>query len=106
MQVYLHHDLQYYCIIAEPSSIIGTRIFRKHLFPELSMNDDDDEYIIDPELPLLNHMTRRILAESIFFLVKDDEAQYKAILHSMAELVPYSLVEDGMLHHCVHRDLY
>jgi ubiquitin carboxyl-terminal hydrolase 34 len=49
-----------------------------------------------PRIPLLNPLTRRTLAETIFYLVKDDEAQYKAILVLLTALVPYAAIEDGM----------
>lgn len=73
-------------------------MFRQHLFPDLSVDDDEDDEdeIIVPRIPLLNPLTRRTLAETIFYLVKDDEAQYKAILVLLTALVPYAAIEDGM----------
>jgi ubiquitin carboxyl-terminal hydrolase 34 len=59
-------------------------------------DDDDEDEIIVPRIPLLNPVTRRILAETIFYLVKDDEAQYRAILLQLTALVPYAAIEDGM----------
>lgn len=58
--------------------------------------DEDEDDIIVPRIPLLNPMTRHTLADTIFFLVKDDESQYKAVLANMAALVPYAAIEDGM----------
>lgn len=60
------------------------------------MDDDDDDEIIVPRIPLLNPLTRRTLAETIFYLVKDDEAQYRNILAQLTALVPYAAIEDGM----------
>ena len=71
-------------------------MFRHHLFPDLSVDDEDDEAFV-PRIPLLNPLTRRTLVETIFYLVKDDEAQYRNILAQMTALVPYAAIEDGML---------
>jgi ubiquitin carboxyl-terminal hydrolase 34 len=57
--------------------------------------DDDQDEIIVPTVPLLNPVTRRILAETILNLVKDDEAQYRNILAQLTALVPYVVGEDG-----------
>ena len=77
------------------NSTIGTALFRTHLFPDLSVDDDEDEIIV-PRIPLLNPMTRRTLAETIFYLVKDNVTQYKATLENLTTLVPYAAIEDGM----------
>jgi len=70
-------------------------LFGRHLFPDLTV--DDEEEIIVPTVPLLNPVTRRILAETILNLVKDDDAQYRNILTQLSALVPYVASEDGML---------
>jgi ubiquitin carboxyl-terminal hydrolase 34 len=57
--------------------------------------DDDQDEIIVPTVPLLNPVTRRILAETILNLVKDDELQYRNILAQLTALVPYVVGEDG-----------
>ena len=42
-------------------------------------------------------MTRQLISETVCFLVKDDEQQYKEVLSSLAELVPYDAkFEEGM----------
>lgn len=74
-------------------SSIGTQLFRKHMFPELSM-DNDDEEVITPTLPLLSASTRHTMADTIYLLVKDDETQYKAILATLLRLVPYDTIND------------
>jgi ubiquitin carboxyl-terminal hydrolase 34 len=74
-------------------SAIGTELFRTHMFPELSL-DNDDLDVISPTLPLLNAATRHTLADAIYFLVKDDEMQYKAILAALLQLVPYATIDD------------
>ncbi len=76
-------------------STIGTDLFRTHLFPDLSVDEDEDDIIV-PRIPLLNPLTRHTLADTIFFLVKDDELEYKAVLANMTALVPYAAIEDGM----------
>ena len=41
-------------------------------------------------------MTRQLLAETIYFLVKDDEQQYKQILLYLSNLVRYDgNIDDG-----------
>ncbi|KAN0095287.1 ubiquitin C-terminal hydrolase-like protein [Hyaloscypha variabilis] len=75
-------------------SAIGPALFRRHLFPDLTVDDDQDEIIV-PTVPLLNPVTRRILAETILNLVKDDEPQYRNILAQLTALVPYVVGEDG-----------
>jgi ubiquitin carboxyl-terminal hydrolase 34 len=74
-------------------SSIGTELFRKHMFPELSLDSDDDD-TITPTLPLLNPTTRHTMADTIYALVKDDETQYKAVLSSLSALVPYAGMDD------------
>ena len=79
---------------------LGPELFRKHLFPAISTeilddNSDDDQLIV-PRIPLLNSVTRHIIAETIFFLVKDDQEQYRAILGDLVQLVQYDdTIEDG-----------
>ncbi len=79
--------------VSKPYSTLGTNLFRQHLFPELSIGEDD-KYLI-PRIPLLNPTTRRTMSDTIYFLVKDDEEQYKALLMQLSQLVPHS-TEDGM----------
>ncbi len=80
-------------------SVIGTKLFRKHLFPELSIDgdDDDDNLTLTPTIPLLNTVTRQLMTETVFQLVKDDETQYREILTNLSTLVPYANIEDGMV---------
>ncbi|KAI1001681.1 hypothetical protein K3495_g6520 [Podosphaera aphanis] len=66
---------------------IGTKLFRKHLFPSLS---ETTEELIIPKIPLLNSKTRSIMAETVFFLIKDDELQFWEVLLSMESLVSYA----------------
>jgi ubiquitin carboxyl-terminal hydrolase 34 len=59
--------------------------------------DYDEGEELTPRIPVLNPATRNIMAEMVYFLVKDDETQYRAILVHLSALVPYSpLIEDGM----------
>jgi ubiquitin carboxyl-terminal hydrolase 34 len=41
-------------------------------------------------------LTRQTTAEAIFYLVRDDEVQYKAVMGHLAALVPYAGGDDGM----------
>jgi len=80
------------------SSELGTGLFQKHLFPELYEDHiDDGDRLIVPKIPLQNTMTRRLMAETIFFLVKEDEQQYRAILNLLENLVPYDPNEEGKI---------
>lgn len=73
------------------------KLFRKHLFPELSQDVfEHDDDVIEPRIPLLNSMSRHTISETIFYLIKDDEVQYRKLLALMHDLVPYDLVEDGL----------
>ncbi|KAH6712037.1 ubiquitin C-terminal hydrolase-like protein [Leptodontidium sp. MPI-SDFR-AT-0119] len=74
-------------------STLGTELFRRHLFPELSNEEEDEEVVA--QIPLLNPQTRRTLAETVYFLVKDDEVQYKALLLELSRLVPNVDTDDG-----------
>lgn len=76
------------------TSTLGTELFRRHLFPELSNEEEDEEVVA--QIPLLNPQTRRTLAETVYFLVKDDEVQYKALLLELSRLVPNVDTDDGM----------
>ncbi|KAF8857285.1 ubiquitin C-terminal hydrolase-like protein [Acephala macrosclerotiorum] len=71
---------------------IGTKLFKTHLFPELSVEQQD---VIKTSIPLLNPVTRQTLAETIYFLVKDDEREYLKVVSLMAELVPYERSDEG-----------
>ncbi|RKF63805.1 putative ubiquitin hydrolase [Golovinomyces cichoracearum] len=72
-------------------SHIGTKLFRKHLFPEISCIKDTSSL---PNIPLLNSKTRNILAETVFFLIKDDETEYCNVLLTMDSLLPYVTRQD------------
>ncbi|CZT00238.1 related to DFFRY protein [Rhynchosporium graminicola] len=74
-------------------SILGAQLFREHLFPELSIDEEDEELVA--KVPLLNPTTRRTLAETVYFLVKDDEVQYRALLLELSRLVPHVDTDDG-----------
>lgn len=73
-------------------SHIGTGLFRKHLFPTTS---DSRDGILSPAMPLLNSKTRVVIAEIVFFLIKDDEVQYREVLANMDSLLPYVPNQDG-----------
>ncbi|KAL2064045.1 hypothetical protein VTL71DRAFT_4539 [Oculimacula yallundae] len=74
-------------------SSLGTQLFREHLFPELSVEEEDEDVVA--KVPLLNPSTRRTLAETVYFLVKDDEVQYRALLNELSRLVPNVDTDDG-----------
>lgn len=73
--------------------MIGTNLFRKHMFPALSL-DNEDGHVITPVLPLLNASTRHLLTDVIFHLVKEDETEFKALLTALSHLAPYSTHND------------
>lgn len=82
--------------LTDLDSAIGSALFRHHMFPELSTIEEDEEETIMPRIPLLNPTTRKTLADTIFYLIKDDEAQYRSVLCELSELVPYDgSAEDG-----------
>ncbi|KAG0647567.1 Ubiquitin-specific-processing protease 34 [Hyphodiscus hymeniophilus] len=66
------------------TSNIGLDLFRELLFPDLSVGEVDS-----PRIPLLNTVTRQLVAETIYFLVKDDEEEYRTLLSYSLHLVPY-----------------
>ncbi|TVY73211.1 Ubiquitin carboxyl-terminal hydrolase [Lachnellula suecica] len=71
-------------------SAIGTELFRRHLFPPLQIEMPHSDAGIVAKMPLLNPMTRHTMSETIFFLVKDDPAQYRTVLSYLENLVPYN----------------
>lgn len=75
------------------NSTLAVKIFTKHLYPELSISDDDETTI--ESLPLLNTGTRNLMADIIIFLTKDDRQQYQDIVELLAALVPYNTAEDS-----------
>ncbi|RFU29187.1 hypothetical protein B7463_g7158, partial [Scytalidium lignicola] len=60
-------------------------LFQKHLFPGFREVEEVEKEMI----PVLNTVTRHLLSETIYLLVKDDERQYRAILQLLGSLVPY-----------------
>lgn len=46
-------------------------------------------------LPLLNTATRKLMADIIIFLTKDDRKQYQDIMDLLAALVPYNTAEES-----------
>ena len=65
-------------------SQIGVDLLREYMFPELSSGE-----LVTPRIPLMNTMTRQLIAETIYFLVKDNEDEYKEVLLYLSQLVPY-----------------
>jgi ubiquitin carboxyl-terminal hydrolase 34 len=75
-----------------PPNTLATKLFTKHLFPELS-NPDIEESIVEC-LPLLNTGTRKLISDTMLFLTKDDEIQYQQIMEFLANLLPYDPDEE------------
>ncbi|TAQ90895.1 hypothetical protein B7494_g771 [Chlorociboria aeruginascens] len=77
-------------------STLGPRLFRKHLFPRLSIDDHRSrrDYNSVPRIPLLNTVARHTLAETIYFLVKDNRTEYNAVLELLLDIVPHDTNED------------
>ncbi len=65
----------------------------KHLFPELSISNDEETTI--ESLPLLNTGTRKLMGDIIIFLTKDDREQYQDIMELLATLVPHNTDEES-----------
>ncbi|CAD6506520.1 BgTH12-07747 [Blumeria graminis f. sp. triticale] len=90
--------LHYAALVAKSSKVsltcshIGTKLFRKYLFPVLS---DPREGLVIPKVPLLNPKTRSTMAEAIFILIKDDHVQYPEVLLIMESLSPYAPNQEG-----------
>lgn len=77
-------------------SDMGVKLFRKHLFPELSADDTDGlDVALVPNFPCLNPTIRYVISETIFHLVKDDEEEYREVLLHLSSLVPYEISEIG-----------
>lgn len=70
-------------------STLGAELLRTHLFPDLSSDDQHPNHAIVPRTPLLSTTTRHTIAETILFLVKDDEKEYRRVLSILSSLVPY-----------------
>ncbi|EKD21222.1 uncharacterized protein L3040_000736 [Drepanopeziza brunnea f. sp. 'multigermtubi'] len=73
-------------------SALGIQLFRQHLFPDLSVEQPDG--VVDARIPLLNPTTRRTLADTVYFLVKDDRLQYDVLLDDLRHITPYSAQTD------------
>jgi ubiquitin carboxyl-terminal hydrolase 34 len=75
---------------------MGVKLFRKHLFPDLSSDDIGDQDVpIIPSFPCLNPTTRQVISETIFHLVKDDEVEYRDVLLHLSALVPHEMTDIG-----------
>lgn len=65
------------------------------MFPELSISDDEE--VTTESLPLLSSETRRLMADIIVFLTKDDVDQYQDIIELLAVLVAHNPAEESEL---------
>lgn len=79
--------------LANKSSVIARNLLQKHLFPDLTPLEDSKRKIVQ-RIPLLNSVTRRIMAETIFLLTKDDHNQYINILSFLLDLLPYDAKDE------------
>lgn len=68
-------------------------LLEKHLFPAARAVEEVEEELI----PILNTVTRHLISETIYLLVKDDERHYKATIEFLGRLVPYESSPDGKL---------
>ena len=77
---------------ANPYSNLGLKLFKKHLFPELTPTDASARsYEIVPQIPLLDPFTRSKISETVFYLVKDDKKEYKQVFKALEHLVEYTV---------------
>lgn len=79
-----------------PANKLAVQLFQKHLFPELTAADDEET--ITESLPLLNTATRKLMADIIIFLTKDDRDQYQQVIELLADLVPFN--QDDEMPYC------
>ncbi|KAI9641472.1 hypothetical protein NHQ30_010279 [Ciborinia camelliae] len=69
---------------------LGVELFKKHLFPTLSTEEDvGRDGLLAQKIPLINSRTRNTLGETVLALVKDDILQYKEILQLLVDVAPY-----------------
>lgn len=69
---------------------LGVKLFKRHLFPPASTNEDvREDGLIVQKIPLLNSITRKTMGETIFALVKNDINKYTEILHLLLDVLPY-----------------
>jgi len=74
---------------------LGYKLFKKHLFPEMTTGLGSEEDPPGSIIPLLDSVTRHKISETIFYLVKDDRLEYRRILTGLRDLVPYDLSVDA-----------
>jgi len=74
---------------------LGYKLFKKHLFPEMTTGLGSGEDSPEPVIPLLDSVTRHKISETIFYLVKDDRIEYQRILTGLHDLLPYDLTVDS-----------
>jgi ubiquitin carboxyl-terminal hydrolase 34 len=77
-----------------PPNKLAVTLFTHHLFPELS-DTEDDELVVIENVPLLNTTTRKLVADSIVHLTKDDHHQYREILKQLCLLLPFDDSDEG-----------
>ena len=70
-----------------PTKNLATKLFEKHLFPDLS-NPETEESIAEC-VPLINTGTRKLISDTMLFLTRDDENQYQRVMELLAALLPY-----------------
>lgn len=71
-------------------------MFSKHLFPDSSTSPSENSTEVDivESIPLLNTATRKLIADTIIYLTKDDKKQYEQVMHQLLALVPYQSTEE------------
>ncbi|KAI9742649.1 MAG: Ubiquitin carboxyl-terminal hydrolase 34 [Claussenomyces sp. TS43310] len=70
-----------------PSNSLAFDLFRRHLFPEV-VDSESDELNVEC-IPLLNTVTRKVISDIIVSLTKDDIKQYRLLVDSLTELLPF-----------------
>jgi hypothetical protein len=55
--------------------------------------------IIQLSIPLLNSTTRKLIADTIILLTRDDHDQFLQVLNKLSNLVPYEQGEPSQYHH-------
>jgi ubiquitin carboxyl-terminal hydrolase 34 len=80
-----------------PPNTLATQLLSKHLFtpyasdlPEIETDDTA------AKLPVLNTMTRKFISDTIIYLTKDDEVQYRRVMEHLDALLPYNNNDESM----------
>lgn len=72
----------------------ATLLFDNCLFPEVTELDTRSTTLKSELVPILDVGTRKLLYDAILIITRDDKSQFKTILRSIQDLVPYDASEE------------